>query len=232
MMKAPTSAAPAVPISRLSAASSTCQLRLKSSSRRAAPTTASAPRNELEEADAPRLQKPRAKPIKYDKHCLHDVSLEEAQTPHWPRASRMSSARTCPPTGKASFDDVIYGHVEVDCATLDDNVLIKADGLPTYNFANVVDDHLMGDHATSCAATEYLSSAPKYNLLYEAFGWTPPTYVHLTPVMCRDIQKDKDGHPVLDENGQTIEITRKMSKRKGDPSVRGSARSRAIWWTR
>ena len=97
------------------------------------------------------------------------------------------------------------------------SVLIKADGLPTYNFANVIDDHTMGiTHVMR--GNEYLSSAPKYNLLYEAFGWTPPTYVHLTPVMCRDIQKDKDGHPVLDENGQTIEITRKMSKRKGDPS--------------
>ena len=112
---------------------------------------------------------------------------------------------------------MIYGHVEVDCSTLDDNVLIKADGLPTYNFANVIDDHTMGiTHVMR--GNEYLSSAPKYNLLYEAFGWTPPTYVHLTPVMCRDIQKDKDGNPVLDENGQTIEITRKMSKRKGDPS--------------
>ena len=102
-----------------------------------------------------------------------------------------------PTTGKAGFDDVIYGHVEVDCDTLDDNVLIKADGLPTYNFANVIDDHLMGiTHVMR--GNEYLSSAPKYNLLYEAFGWTPPKYVHLTPVMA---------------NAQ-----RKLSKRKGDPS--------------
>ncbi len=81
--------------------------------------------------------------------------------------------------------------------TLDDNVLIKADGLPTYNFANVVDDHLMAiTHVMR--GTEYLSSAPKYNLLYEAFGWTPPTYIHL-PVVMRD-------------------ATRKLSKRYGDPS--------------
>ena len=102
-----------------------------------------------------------------------------------------------PTEGKAGFDDVIYGHVEVDCDTLDDSVLIKADGLPTYNFANVVDDHLMGiTHVMR--GNEYLSSAPKYNLLYEAFGWEPPKYVHLTPVMA---------------NAQ-----RKLSKRKGDPS--------------
>ena len=87
--------------------------------------------------------------------------------------------------------------VEVPCDTLDDNVLIKADGLPTYNFANVIDDHLMGiTHVMR--GTEYLSSAPKYNLLYEAFGWQPPVYIHLSPVM-------KDA-------------TRKLSKRYGDPS--------------
>ena len=153
--------------------------------------------------------------FKYDKHCLH-LSREEVQR-RLDAGEPYVIRQNIPAEGKASFDDVIYGHVEVDCSTLDDNVLIKADGLPTYNFANVIDDHTMGiTHVMR--GNEYLSSAPKYNLLYEAFGWTPPTYVHLTPVMCRDIQKDKDGHPVLDENGQTIEITRKMSKRKGDPS--------------
>ena len=87
--------------------------------------------------------------------------------------------------------------MEVDCSTLDDNVLIKADGLPTYNFANVIDDHTMGiTHVTR--GTEYLSSAPKYNLLYQAFGWEPPKYIHLPPVMA---------------NAQ-----RKLSKRYGDPS--------------
>ena len=133
--------------------------------------------------------------FKYDKHCLH-LTQEEIE-------SRLAAGepyvirQNVPTTGKAGFDDVIYGHVEVDCDTLDDNVLIKADGLPTYNFANVVDDHLMGiTHVMR--GNEYLSSAPKYNLLYEAFGWTPPKYVHLTPVMA---------------NAQ-----RKLSKRKGDPS--------------
>ena len=153
--------------------------------------------------------------FKYDKHCLH-LSREEVQR-RLDAGEPYVIRQNIPAEGKAGFDDVIYGHVEVDCSTLDDNVLIKADGLPTYNFANVIDDHTMGiTHVMR--GNEYLSSAPKYNLLYEAFGWTPPTYVHLTPVMCRDIEKDKDGNPVLDENGQTIEITRKMSKRKGDPS--------------
>ena len=133
--------------------------------------------------------------FKYDKHCLYltQEEIERRLAAGEPYVIRQN----VPTTGKAGFDDVIYGHVEVDCDTLDDNVLIKADGLPTYNFANVIDDHLMGiTHVMR--GNEYLSSAPKYNLLYEAFGWTPPKYVHLTPVMA---------------NAQ-----RKLSKRKGDPS--------------
>ncbi|MDL2205577.1 glutamate--tRNA ligase [Eubacteriales bacterium OttesenSCG-928-N13] len=132
---------------------------------------------------------------KYDKHCLHLPKDEVQQRlaagePHVIR-------QNVPLTGTASFDDALYGHVEVDCATLDDNVLIKGDGLPTYNFANVVDDHLM-QISHVMRGTEYLSSAPKYNLLYEAFGWEVPTYVHL-PVVMRD-------------------SSRKLSKRYGDPS--------------
>ena len=132
---------------------------------------------------------------KYDKHCLH-IPKEEA-------LRRMKSGepfvirQNIPLTGTASFDDALYGHVEAPCDTLDDNVLIKQDGLPTYNFANVIDDHLMGiTHVMR--GTEYLSSTPKYNLLYEAFGWEKPTYIHLSPVM-------KDA-------------SRKLSKRYGDPS--------------
>ena len=133
---------------------------------------------------------------KYNKKCLHNVSLEEAKR-RIAAGEPYVIRQNVPTTGKASFDDMLYGHVEVDCDTLDDNVLIKADGLPTYNFANVVDDHLMAiSHVMR--GTEYLSSAPKYNLLYEAFGWTPPTYIHL-PVVMRD-------------------ATRKLSKRYGDPS--------------
>ena len=133
---------------------------------------------------------------KYNKKCLHNVSLEEAKR-RIAAGEPYVIRQNVPTTGKASFDDMLYGHVEVDCDTLDDNVLIKADGLPTYNFANVIDDHLMGiTHVVR--GSEYLSSAPKYNLLYEGFGWEVPTYVHCSPVM-RDAQH-------------------KMSKRNGDPS--------------
>lgn len=133
---------------------------------------------------------------KYNKKCLHNVSLEEAKR-RIAAGEPYVIRQNVPTTGKASFDDMLYGHVEVDCDTLDDNVLIKADGLPTYNFANVIDDHLMGiTHVVR--GSEYLSSAPKYNLLYETFGWEVPTYVHCSPVM-RDSQH-------------------KMSKRHGDPS--------------
>ena len=75
------------------------------------------------------------------------------------------------------FDDVVYGHIEVNNSEMDDQILIKTDGMPTYNFANVVDDHLMGiTHVIR--GSEYLSSTPKYNLLYQAFGWEIPTYIH------------------------------------------------------
>ena len=102
-----------------------------------------------------------------------------------------------PKEGATTFHDAIFGDITVENKTLDDQVLLKRDGLPTYNFANVIDDHLMGiTHVVR--GSEYLSSAPKYNLLYEAFGWEVPTYVHCSPVM-RDSQH-------------------KMSKRHGDPS--------------
>jgi len=102
-----------------------------------------------------------------------------------------------PTEGTTTFHDAIFGDITVENSTLDDQVLLKRDGLPTYNFANVIDDHLMGiTHVVR--GSEYLASAPKYNLLYEAFGWDVPTYVHCSPVM-RDAQN-------------------KMSKRHGDPS--------------
>lgn len=166
--------------------------------------------------------------FKYDKHCLR-LSKEDVQA-KLDAGEPYVIRQNIPETGKAGFDDVIYGHVEADCSTLDDNVLIKADGLPTYNFANVIDDHLMGiTHVMR--GNEYLSSAPKYNLLYEALGWTPPTYVHLTPVMVEGTQKnkktgeylmavDENGDPVLDEHGNPVKaiVKRKMSKSQGDPS--------------
>ena len=102
-----------------------------------------------------------------------------------------------PQEGTTTFHDVSFGDITVENKTLDDQVLLKRDGLPTYNFANVVDDHLMGiTHVVR--GSEYLSSTPKYNLLYEAFGWEIPTYIHCSPVM-------RDAH-------------NKMSKRHGDPS--------------
>lgn len=150
-------------------------------------------KEELEERRAAAAA--RGETFKYDKHCLH-IPRDEAMR-------RMQSGESyvirqnIPEQGIASFDDLLFGHIEAECSTLDDNVLIKQDGLPTYNFANVIDDHLMGiTHVTR--GTEYLSSAPKYNLLYEAFGWTPPVYIHL-PVVMKD-------------------ATRKLSKRYGDPS--------------
>ncbi len=102
-----------------------------------------------------------------------------------------------PHEGSTTFHDEIFGDITVENSTLDDQVLIKRDGLPTYNFANVIDDHLMGiTHVVR--GSEYLSSSPKYNLLYQGFGWDIPRYVHCSPVM-RD-EKNK------------------MSKRHGDPS--------------
>ena len=102
-----------------------------------------------------------------------------------------------PQEGTTTFHDASFGDITVENAELDEQVLLKSDGLPTYNFANVIDDHLMGiTHVVR--GSEYLSSAPKYNLLYESFGWEVPTYVHCSPVM-------RDAH-------------NKMSKRHGDPS--------------
>jgi glutamyl-tRNA synthetase len=133
--------------------------------------------------------------FKYDKHCIA-IPADEARR----RADSGEPyviRQNIPETGFASFDDALYGRIEVECSQLDDQVLLKADGLPTYNFANVIDDHLMKiTHVMR--GTEYLSSTPKYNLLYDAFGWEKPVYIHLQPVMA--------------------DATRKLSKRKGDPS--------------
>ena len=131
----------------------------------------------------------------YDGHC-RDLSPEEV-------AAKLAAGepyvirQKIPAEGVTAFDDVVYGHIEVNNAELDDQILIKSDGMPTYNFANVVDDHLMGiTHVIR--GSEYLSSTPKYNLLYEAFGWDLPTYIHCPPVM-KDAQH-------------------KLSKRNGDAS--------------
>lgn len=113
--------------------------------------------------------------VVYDKHCLH-LSKEEIE-------ANLASGKpyviriNMPTEGTTTFHDEIYGDITVPNAELDDMILIKSDGYPTYNFANVVDDHLMGiTHVVR--GNEYLSSAPKYNRIYEAFGWEVPVYVH------------------------------------------------------
>lgn len=132
---------------------------------------------------------------KYDRHCFHMDQKEilaklEAGEPFVIR-------QKMPETGTTSFHDVVYGEISVENKELDDQILMKADGFPTYNFANVVDDHLMKiTHVVR--GSEYLSSTPKYSLLYQAFGWEAPVYVHLPAVM-RDAQH-------------------KLSKRHGDKS--------------
>lgn len=132
---------------------------------------------------------------RYDKHCLH-LSKEEirvklaAGVPYVIR-------QNIPECGTGSYTDLVYGEVSVDFKDIEDGVLLKSDGMPTYNFANVVDDHLMGiTHVIR--GSEYLSSTPKYNLMYDAFGWERPAYIHLPPIM-------KNSHE-------------KLSKRNGDAS--------------
>lgn len=132
---------------------------------------------------------------KYDRHCLH-LSQEEIQA-NLDAGKPFVIRQKMPDTGTTTFSDVVYGDITVNNDELDDQILMKADGFPTYNFANVVDDHLM--HITHVVrGSEYLSSTPKYNLLYQAFGWEAPTYVHLPAVM-------RDAH-------------HKLSKRHGDKS--------------
>ena len=132
---------------------------------------------------------------KYDRHCLY---LSEKETEENLKAGIPFVIRQkMPESGKTTFTDAVYGEITVENSELDDQILIKSDGFPTYNFANVVDDHLMNiTHVVR--GSEYLSSTPKYTLLYEAFGWDTPEYVHLPPVM-RDAQH-------------------KLSKRQGDKS--------------
>ena len=124
--------------------------------------------------------------IVYDKHCLHlsKEEIEEKLAAGVPYVIRQNN----PQTGTTTFHDEIYGDITVDNAELDDMILIKSDGYPTYNFANVVDDHLMGiTHVVR--GSEYLSSSPKYNRLYEAFGWDVPVYVHCPLITNEEHQK-------------------------------------------
>lgn len=131
----------------------------------------------------------------YDRHC-RNLSKEEVQA-KLDAGIPYVIRQKMPLEGTTTFHDEVYGDITVENSTLDDQILIKTDGMPTYNFANVVDDHTMGiTHVVR--GNEYLSSAPKYNLLYKAFGWDVPKYIHCPPVM-------KD--PVT-----------KLSKRNGDAS--------------
>lgn len=129
----------------------------------------------------------------YDKHCLHltKEEVEEKLASGIPYVIRQNN----PTEGKTTFHDEIYGDISVDNSELDDMVLIKSDGYPTYNFANVVDDHLMGiTHVVR--GNEYLSSSPKYNRLYEAFGWEVPVYVHCPLITNEEHKKlsKRSGH--------------------------------------
>lgn len=122
----------------------------------------------------------------YDKHCLHltKEEVEDNLAAGKPYVIRQNN----PTEGTTTFHDDIYGDITVDNAELDDMILIKSDGYPTYNFANVVDDHLMGiTHVVR--GNEYLSSSPKYNRLYDAFGWKVPEYVHCPLITDEEHQK-------------------------------------------
>ena len=137
----------------------------------------------------------RGESFKYDDPCKH-ISVEEARA----RIANGESyvvRQNIPETGTTSFDDEVYGTITVENSTLDESILLKSDGFPTYNFANIIDDHTM-EITHVVRGNEYLSSTPKYNLVYQAFGWDIPTYVHCPPVM-----KDEQ---------------HKLSKRNGDAS--------------
>lgn len=137
---------------------------------------------------------------RYDKHCLRlsEKEVAEKLAAGVPYVIRQN----VPEEGSGSYEDKVYGTVTVDFKDIEDGILLKSDGLPTYNFANVVDDHLMGiTHVIR--GSEYLSSTPKYNLMYDAFGWERPVYIHLPPIM-------KNAHE-------------KLSKRNGDASYQDLA---------
>lgn len=142
-----------------------------------------------------RIQKASSMAPKYDGHC-RNLSPEEIQQKLDAKEPYVIRQKL-PRTGQTSFHDEVFGDIVFENSELDDQILIKSDGMPTYNFANVVDDHLMKiSHVIR--GSEYLSSTPKYNLLYQAFGWDLPTYIHCSPVMKN--------------------ATEKLSKRNGDAS--------------
>lgn len=126
----------------------------------------------------------RGEVFKYDKHCMN-LNKEEVQA-KLDAGIPWVIRQNAPVTGETTYHDIVFGDMTFPNDSLDDMILIKQDGMPTYNFANVIDDHLMGvTHVMR--GMEYLSSTPKYNLLYDAFGWEIPQYIHMPPVM-RDAQ--------------------------------------------
>lgn len=131
---------------------------------------------------------------KYNRHCFN---LPKSEIEKHLASGKPFAVRQFIPKGKTTFHDEVFGDITIDHEEIEDQILIKSDGMPTYNFANVIDDHTMAiSHVVR--GSEYLTSTPKYNLLYEAFGWDVPTYVHL-PLM-------------LNDKGE------KISKRRGDAS--------------
>ena len=130
--------------------------------------------------------------VRYDKHCLK-LPKEEVEQ-RIARGEPYVIRQNVPETGTGTYHDLVYGDISVDYKDIEDGILIKSDGMPTYNFANVIDDYLMGiTHVIR--GTEYLSSTPKYNLMYDAFGWRRPVYIHLPPIM-KDAQ-----HKLSKRNG-------------------------------
>jgi len=138
--------------------------------------------------------------IGYDRHC-RNLSQEEVRK-NLDAGIPYVIRQKAPLEGESTYHDLVYGDITIPNEELDDQILIKADGFPTYNFANVIDDHTMGiTHVIR--GSEYLSSTPKYNALYDAFGWEIPTYIHLPLIMGKTV----------DENGETT--ISKLSKRHG-----------------
>ncbi len=134
----------------------------------------------------------------YDKHCLH-LSKEEVEK-NLAEGKPFVIRQNNPTEGTTTFHDELYGDVSVENKELDDMILIKSDGYPTYNFANVVDDHLMGiTHVVR--GNEYISSSPKYNRLYDAFGWEVPKYIHCPLITDEEHHKlsKRSGHSSFED---------------------------------
>ena len=136
--------------------------------------------------------------VVYDKHCLH-LSKEEVQA-NLDAGKPFVIRQNVPNEGTTTFHDELYGDITVDNSELDDMILIKSDGFPTYNFANVIDDHLM-EITHVVRGNEYISSSPKYQRLYDAFGWESPKYIHLGLITDENHKKlsKRSGHSSFED---------------------------------